>query len=76
VLVADVRLILLRVLHSLPVLRSDIEECRLLCCMPAQFGHLVDVAGNSVLPFPLTPALRFIPLSLLPCVFLLALCEC
>jgi hypothetical protein len=75
-LLADVRLILLRVLHSLRVLCSDIEECRLLCGMFAQFGHLVDAAWNGVFLFALIPALCFVSLSLLPCMFLLALCEC
>ena len=58
------------------ILSAEIEERRLLCSMFAQFSHLVDAAGNSLLLFPLTPALRFVPLSLLACVFLLALCKC
>jgi hypothetical protein len=55
---------------------AEIEECRLLCGMFAQFGHLVDSACNSLLLFALTSALCFVPLSLLPRVFLLALCKC
>jgi hypothetical protein len=55
---------------------AEIEERRLLCGMFAQFGHLVDSAGNRLLLFSLISALRFISLSLLPRVFLLALCEC
>ena len=55
---------------------AEIEERRLLCGMFAQFGHLVDSACNSLLLFSLISALRFVPLSLLPRVFLLALCEC
>ena len=48
------------------VFRAEIEERRLLCGMFAQFSHLVDYAGNSLLLFSLTPALCFVPLSLLP----------
>ena len=55
---------------------AEIEERRLFCGMLAQFSHLVDAACNRLLLFPLTPALCFIPLSLLTCVFLLALCKC
>ena len=58
------------------VSRAEIEERRLLCGMFAQFSHLVDSASNSLLLFSLIPALCFVPLSLLPCVFLLALCKC
>ena len=75
-LVADVRLILLRVLHSLRIVCSDIEERLLLCGMLAQFSHLIDTACNTLLLFSLIPALCFVPLSLLPCVFFLALCKC
>lgn len=55
---------------------AEIEERRLLRGMFAQFGHLVDSAGNRLLLFSLIPALHFVSLSLLPRVFLLALCEC
>ena len=55
---------------------AEIKQRRLLCGMFAQFSHLVDVAGSSLLLFPLIPALCLVPLSLLPGVFLLALCEC
>jgi hypothetical protein len=55
---------------------TEIEECRLLCGMFAQFGHLVGSACNRLLLFSLISALRFVSLSLLPRVFLLALCEC
>jgi hypothetical protein len=55
---------------------AEIEERRLLCGMFAQFGHLVGAAWNGVFLFALIPALCFVSLSLLPCVFLLALCEC
>jgi hypothetical protein len=44
--------------------------------MFAQFGHLVGAGWNGVFLFALIPALGFVSLSLLPCVFLLALCEC
>jgi hypothetical protein len=55
---------------------AEIEERRLLCGMFAQFGHLVDSACNRLLLFSQISALRFVSLSLLPGVFLLALCEC
>jgi hypothetical protein len=55
---------------------AEIEERRLLCGMFAQFSHLVDSACNRPLLFSLISALCFVSLSLLPRVFLLALCEC
>ena len=63
-------------LRGILVSCAEIEERRLLCSVFAQFSHFVDAAGNNLLLFPLTPALCFVPLSLLPRVFLLALCEC
>src|SRR5215469_394328 len=63
-------------LRSASVLRAEIEKRCLLRGMLAQFGHLVDAACNRLLLFSLIPALCFVPLSLLPRVFLLALCEC
>src|SRR5215813_2783595 len=63
-------------LHSVRLLCADIEKCCLLCSMFTQLSHLVHAAGNSFLLFSLIPALCFVPLSLLPCVFLLALCKC
>jgi hypothetical protein len=48
----------------------------LLCSCGRNFSHLVHAARNSLLLFPLIPSLRFIPLSLLPRVFFLALCKC
>jgi len=41
----------------------------------AQFGHLIHAAFHGPLLFSLVPALCFVPLSLLPCVFFLALCK-
>jgi hypothetical protein len=63
-------------LRGVLVCCAEIEERRLLCGMFAQFSHLVDAAGNSLLLFSLIPALRFVPLSLLARVFLLALGKC
>ena len=55
---------------------AEIEECRLLCGVFTQFGHLVDSACNRLHLSSLILALCFVSLSLLPRVFLLALCEC
>jgi hypothetical protein len=63
-------------LYRVRLLWAEIEKCGLLSSMFAQFGHLVHAARNSLLLFSLIPALCFLALSLLPCVFLLALCEC
>lgn len=58
------------------VLCANIEERRLLCGVFAQFRHLVHRTCNRLLLFSPIFALRFVSLSLLPRVFLLALCEC
>ena len=58
------------------VLCAKIEKRCLLRSMFAQFGHLVHGARNSLLLFPLISALCFVPLSLLPGMFFLTLCEC
>ena len=63
-------------LLSVLVICAKIEERRLFCGMFPQFGHLVDSARKRLLLFSLSPALCFVSLSLLPCVFLLALCKC
>jgi hypothetical protein len=55
---------------------AEIEKRCLLCGMFAQFSRLVDAACNRLLLLSLISALRFVPLSLLPRVFLLAFCEC
>jgi hypothetical protein len=39
----------------------------------AQLGHLVNAAFYGLFQFSLLPALCFVPLSLLPCLFFLAL---
>jgi len=52
-----------------------IEKCCLLCRVLTQFGELVDAAGGRFFLFSLVPALFFIALPLLPCVFLLTLCK-
>jgi hypothetical protein len=62
-------------LRSVRILCAKIEKRCLLRSVFAQFGHLVHAACNSLLLFSLIPALCFVPLSLLPCVFLLALCK-
>lgn len=62
--------------RRLLVICSEIKKGRLLCCVPAEFGHLVDSAGSSVLLLALSPALGFVPLPLLARVFLLALGKC
>jgi hypothetical protein len=48
----------------------------LLCSVLAQFSHLVHAARNGLLLLPLIPSLCFVPSSLLPRVFFLALCKC
>lgn len=58
------------------VICAEIEKCRLLGSMFPQFGHLVHATCNRLLLFSLIPALGFVPLSLLSCVFLLALRKC
>ena len=63
-------------LRAVRFLRAEIEERGLLCGMFAQFSHLVDSACNRLPLFSPISALCFVPLSLLPRVFLLALCEC
>jgi len=63
------------VIRGASFLYAKIEKCRLLSGMFAQFGHLVHTAHNGLLLFSLIPALCLVPLSLLPRVFLLALCE-
>lgn len=63
-------------LRPVRFLRTEIEERGLLCGVFAQFGHLVHAAWNGLFLFALIPALSLVPLSLLPRVFLLALCEC
>ena len=57
-----------------PASSALIDKRCLLGRMFAQFSHLVDAAGNSLFLFSLIPAFCFIPLSLLPRLFLLALC--
>jgi hypothetical protein len=44
--------------------------------MFAQFGHLICAAFHRLILLSLIPALCLVPLSLLPCVFLLAFCKC
>ena len=55
---------------------AEIEKRGLLGGMFAQFCHLVDAADGGLLLLSLTSALRFVPLSLLARVFLLALGKC
>jgi len=62
-------------LLSVRFIRAKIES-RLLCSVLAQFSHLVHAARNGLLLLPLLPSLCFVPLSLLPRVFFLALCKC
>ncbi len=62
--------------RSLLVIGSDIEKGRLLCSVPAEFGHLVDGDGSGVFLLTLSPTLGFVPLPLLARVFLLALGKC
>ena len=63
-------------LRAVAFLCANVEKSCLLRSVFAQFGHFVHAAGNSLLLFPLIPALCLVPLSLLPCVFLLALRKC
>jgi hypothetical protein len=65
-----------RLFGSPSVLCVKVEKRCLLRSMFAQFCHLVDAAANILLLFSLTSPLCFVPLSLLPCVFLLTLREC
>ncbi|HKF04863.1 MAG TPA: hypothetical protein VKB49_21255 [Candidatus Sulfotelmatobacter sp.] len=74
-LLVDVAILVGRI-RGVLVSCAEIEERRLLCGMLVQFSHLVDAACNRLLLFSLIPALCFVPLSLLPCMFLLALCKC
>jgi hypothetical protein len=64
-----------RTLLQFRFLPVNVEERRLCCCMFAQLGHLIDTALGRLLLFSLIPAFGLVPLSLLPCVFLLAFCK-
>jgi len=74
-LLADM-VILRRRRRGVLVSSAEIEERRLLCGMFTQFSHLVDSACNRFFLFSLAPTICFVPLSLLACVFLLALGKC
>ena len=63
-------------LRSFIFLDTNVEQRRLFCSMFTQFGHLIHAAFHGLLLPSLAPALCLIPLSLLPCVFFLALCKC
>jgi len=63
-------------LRSFIFLHTNVEQRRLRCSMFAQFGHLICAAFHRLILLSLIPALCLVPLSLLPCVFLLAFCKC
>ena len=65
-----------RLLRGVRILYAEIEKRGLLSGMFAQFCHLVDAAGNSLLLFALIPPLCFVPLSLLAGLFLLPFGKC
>jgi hypothetical protein len=58
------------------VVYAKVEKRCLFCSVFTQFRHLVHGTCNRFFLLSLIAALCFVPLSLLPCVFLLALCEC
>lgn len=64
------------VVGAVGFLFSEIEQGRLGCGVFTEFSHLIDTAGLRFFLFALRPALRFVSLSLLTCLFFLALCEC
>jgi hypothetical protein len=63
-------------LGTASVLCAKIEKRCLLGSVFAQYGHFVHAICRKLLLFSLIPALCFVTLSLLPCVFLLALGKC
>ena len=63
-------------LRVIRFLGPKIKQRRLCCGMFAQLGHFVRAALRRLLLFSLNPALGFVPLSLLPCLFLLSLSKC
>src|SRR5215469_16428215 len=62
-------------IRSFSFFHTNVEKRRLCCSMFAQFGHLIRAAFHRLLLPSLVPALCLVPLSLLPCVFFLALCK-
>jgi hypothetical protein len=55
------------------LIRAQLEHGSLSGSVLAQLGHLVNAAFQGLFQFSLLPALCFVPLSLLPGLFFLAL---